>query len=97
MIMVYHAKKPTFQLDKTEAILASFDHEAYVHVGDVESNDKEQAFESTNHIQNSWVHNDGTEALVNNPRSTSVGDIFVCEDGIYGVAAYGFTLLRPFN
>ena len=47
-------------------------------------------------INDYWGNNDGVEEYGEKHRSTSVGDIMVCEDGIYAVDMSGFKLLRKF-
>lgn len=69
-------------------------------VASVDTDSKESAFELTNNIHSSWIDNDGVSP-VNCPdgaRSTSVGDVFVAEQGgrevVFMVSGSGF---KPLN
>ena len=68
-------------------------------VAAVITDDMESAFELTQNIDAPWVHNLRVDPvkLPNGARSTSVGDVFVVEEGerevAYMVAANGFTRL----
>ena len=55
--------------------------EAYTHVATVEVDDLSMAFLLTNTIDHPWWENDGVDAIVENTRSTSVGDLYLLEDG----------------
>jgi len=64
----------------------------YSAIAVVESNDRDDAYRLTNHIECDWRENDGVVAIPGREyRSTSVGDIFEMEDGsMYIVANMGF-------
>lgn len=68
MIKVYHAKNPTFGMTNL-SFPADYELVAYV-----ETDDKEKAFELTNHIHQEWWKNEGVKCL-KEARSTSVGDV----------------------
>ncbi len=108
MILVYHAKEMT-AFPAVEDVLESFDlgidpaaNDAYSHVASVELDDMEEVYARTNHLYGNWCDElirDELGLVKGNGkhRSTSVGDVFVCQDGIYLVDRVGFTLARRFD
>lgn len=79
---VYHSKNWTlntllhFQQEGFNPHRDDYEHVANVHVlalGDT--------FQFTNHIDKPWTEHLNVEALKENPRSTSVGDVVVDESG----------------
>ena len=64
----------------------------YTHIANVDG-DMNDAFRLTNHIESSWTENDGVEALKDEVRSTSVGDIMEKDGEFFVVAPVGFTKL----
>lgn len=66
----------------------------YVHVADVDSDDLDVAFEKTNHIDRSWMENEGVTAHGTRQRSTSVGDVLEVNGKLYAVSGVGFTALN---
>jgi hypothetical protein len=102
MILVFHSRNfrdsSGFGLGEcftVEDAIRSFDTNGYEFVGIVKSNDLDRAYMLTNHIEDNWTKNDdvsvpfGTE-----PRSSSVGDIFVTDTEIHIVARMGFEKLQ---
>ena len=78
-----------------ETILKAIAHGEYMHVADVATNDLEIAYRQTNHITDNWTLNDDVTAHHKNPRSSSIGDLFVDADGNVEVCApFGF---QPFT
>lgn len=68
----------------------------YTQVAEVDSDDFDEAFMLTNHIDHPWFENDKVTAVAADARSTSVGDVFVTEDGAsYRVEAVGFKRVDP--
>jgi hypothetical protein len=65
---------------------------SYVKVADVEVDDLEHAFSTSNHIDSSWQENPNVLNLYkSHPRSTSVGDIMVTGEGkTFYVDSFGF-------
>ena len=107
MILVYHAKEMN-PFPAVEEVLRAFDHvhrsdsDAYSHVASVEIDDMEEVYARTNHLYGNWcdeLTRDERGLVKGNGkhRSTSVGDVFVCRDGIYLVDRVGFTLARRFE
>ena len=111
MILVYHAKEMN-PFPKAKEVIKEFDlgivydasdNNAYSHVASVNTDDMDQAYMLTNHIHENWcaeLEDSLTGGFVKGDgkhRSTSVGDIFVCKDGIYLVDRIGFTLVRRFE
>ncbi len=108
MILVYHAKEMN-AFPAVEDVLEAFDlgidpsaDDAYGHVASVNTDSMDEAYTRTNHLYGNWC-----DELTRNElglvkgngkhRSTSVGDVFVCQDGIYLVDRLGFTLARRFD
>lgn len=56
----------------------------------------EQAFADSQYLENSWHLNPNVDAATTT-RSSSVGDVFVCEDKAYVVAGSGFKQLMEFS
>jgi hypothetical protein len=63
----------------------------YDHVGDVEGDDLDVAFEKTNHIDRPWTQNAGVSFKRLDVRSSSVGDVFELNGEYFVVASCGFT------
>lgn len=60
----------------------------------VDTDDLDVAWESTNHIDDSWTKNRGVQAQTENPRSSSPGDIFEKDTGeSFVCASIGFRKL----
>ena len=113
MIIVYQNKNQDCMFRVDKSILFRFlastkpNHELidierefvndFEYVADVESNNMDDAYRLTNSIEFYWGDNEEVEEHGSRHRSTSVGDILVCEDGIYAVAMSGFKLLRKFQ
>jgi hypothetical protein len=55
--------------------------DAYTHVATVDVGDLNDAFRLTNTIDWPWWENKGVDAIVEKTRSTSVGDLYLLEDG----------------
>lgn len=70
MILVYHAKKPTFGLTRK---IWPDDYEL---VARVDVNNPEEAYYLTQHLNFEWWKNKGVD-LVKKSRSTSVGDVLI--------------------
>ncbi len=84
MIAVYHGP---FGVDPAKLNFM----EDYNLVAIVLSDDKEKAFEFTNHIEGDWQCNQDVLAMTGPHRSTSVGDIMVDSDYlVWLVAPMGF-------
>jgi len=76
---VYHAINPTFGFGKKPEFPSE-----YKLVATVECADLEDVFRITNHIDEDWTKNpEVTELFHNRPRSTSVGDVVIDEDGYH--------------
>lgn len=93
MIHVFHSPKirssfdPDFPTKKDEV-------KDYSLVAAVDTDDLDEAYYLTNHIDHSWYENKGVTVYVES-RSTSVGDVLVTNDGtMYIVAMIGFTVLE---
>ena len=94
---VYHAPR-LLLFTTSEEQVANFwaeNRADYIRVAVVDTETLDDVFRLTNHIDCAWWDNDGVQKVVDEARSTSVGDV-ICEiddDSIkmYMVAAYGFT------
>ena len=82
-------------LGKPQAVIDGLIEGEYHLVGVVDSNDLEDGFRYTNHIDTDWAKQPAeiVTPVPGNHRSTSVGDIIVRSDGTYVVASCGFTKL----
>lgn len=79
---------------KPETMLGAFFSD-YDLVAVVDSDDLEEAWALTNHIDHDWTDNEKVWALTKAVRSSSVGDIFVVKGGgFYAVAGVGFKKLN---
>ena len=105
MIMIYHSlNADTFLYGACDemnaaAMLKRLDRQdGYRFVADIHSDDKDEAYRLTNHIDAPWNENIEVNENANFTqfRSTSVGDLMICPDGIYAVAPSGFDLIRKF-
>jgi hypothetical protein len=56
----------------------------------------EQAFADSQHLERSWHLNPNVDSATTS-RSSSVGDVFVCEDKAYVVAGSGFKQIMEFS
>lgn len=87
MITVYHNSKFTdYSFKKVDEI----PEKLLTKVAEVDSNDREKAFELTNHTDHDWTRNKEVTPLVSNPRSTSVGDVFEIDGKFFMVASRGY-------
>ena len=75
---------------KVEDIQKFLNDGMYQKVVNVKTDDLEEAFKLTNHIDNSWLENTNVETIVNKARSTSVGDLFVKNNEVFLVSSMGF-------
>ena len=80
MIKVYH--KNRMNDDKTL--------DGTTLVAEVETNDLEEAFKLTNHIDRAWWENEGVKLIGEETRSSSMGDVFVINGEQHIVAMCGF-------
>jgi hypothetical protein len=77
---------------------SAFEQGGFEMVGIVTSEDLDDAYRLTNHIERNWTENDEVATPVDvEPRSTSVGDIFVLDDGVHLVSPSGFTKIKKLN
>lgn len=99
--LIYHANTRYDKKGNPIGIAGSFGWEAttfpddFDHVADVEAESLDEAFGLTQHIDLPWQTDIRVDARIDNPRSTSVGDVLVRHDGKNGdlkvvVAPMGF-------
>ena len=83
------------QLAKLPDVAIGLLNREYHCVAVVNSDDLEDGFQYTNHIEASWHKNPAgiVAPLPGDHRSTSVGDVFTRNGATYVVAPCGFTLL----
>jgi len=74
---VYHVEEPNFGMGEHPP----FDDDYYWKVAELEASSPEEAFRMTNHVDKPWWKNKGVLQHKDKARSTSVGDVIVCEDG----------------
>lgn len=109
MIHIYHAKKEIFRDSSmgiwkffTEAdCKKAFLNDKYFLVASIETNDFDEAYRLTNHIDTAWNDNDDNRMTVYGAglpkRSTSVGDLMLTDDGMNMVDSFGFKKLQDFS
>lgn len=117
MIFVYHSRNfrdsSGFGLGScfTEAdALHAFDTDGYEYIGLMHTDSLDDAYQMTNHIDCSWTDICNGSIAVENPRSSSVGDIFVhipspqmvdagneFKPVIYAIDRMGFKKLRELS
>jgi|GEM_PF-3257750 len=75
---IWHATGASFSSlrESHEWVACSFDLVALV-----EAKSLDEAYRLTNHTAVDWTTNEGVRALVESPRSTSVGDVVEADDG----------------
>ena len=104
LVEVYHAKKPNFGLATPERPNPIWP-DGFEHVADVTIHNPawsnadclECAFTLTNHVSSFWHTNPHSpvRCLVENPRSTSVGDMAVINGTRYLCAPVGWMEIAP--
>lgn len=101
MVTVYHMKEAAIRKDGFAFIchsveqalqaMEAFESGKYAKVGEVDTDNLEEAFSATNNIDDSWTKNAGVRSLAgSNVRSTSAGDIMEKDDTFYVVGGFGF-------
>lgn len=94
MIKVYHKNISDFDADYELRFSPMFPDtinlDSFQLVAVVNSNDLDQAFELTNHIDKSWLENDGLMPMVKEARSTSIRDIMEIDGEFYMLLPRGF-------
>jgi len=88
MSKVFHAIRPNFGLGENPNW-----PEGYELVAEVDSDDVDDAFRLTNHIDVAWYENEGV-TVHKQARSTSVGDIIENNDGIFRCMPVGWEKLN---
>ncbi len=73
-----------------EKIKEALQNNMYKKVAEVDSNDLEQVFELTNSIDRYWGENKGVKLIIQENRSTSVGDIVEMDGKVHVVASLGY-------
>ena len=83
------------QMAKLPDVAIALLNREYRLVAVVDSDDLEDGFRYTNHIETDWAKQPAAivTALPGNHRSTSVGDVFTRNGATYVVAGMGFDLL----
>lgn len=107
MITVYHVDfNTTEQIDltlnlyykltyrpSTQEVNEGIEKGCYKKVAEVNTTNLDSAYELTNNIDTSWDQNFGVTPVKIGNRSTSVGDLFLCNDDLYLVDRMGFIQL----
>lgn len=89
MIRIYHTKN--WNSDWSFGSVGSRFPKDYAKVAEVATDSLGEAFQLTNHIESDWTENEGVGAIHGGQRSSSVGDVFVLENGeAHLVASVGF-------
>ncbi len=88
MLYIMHSNKMLqYQLAST------LDGATMTHVASVDTNDPQEAFQLTNHIDSDWTKNPKVRALEGRHRSTSVGDLIV--EGTPGARGSKHLIVEP--
>ena len=89
---VYHARSPNFGMGEPR----EFPKE-YRHIATVNCKDLDDVFRVTNHVDRPWQNNPQIKIHYNiTPRSTSVGDVVVDQDGKqWRVESVGWKHINP--
>ena len=95
MMAVFHAENPSFGFDWKES---EVEEGAFSKVCFVDTQDLNQAYKLTNHIEEDWTSNREVFSAIPCSRSTSVGDVIgIVSEGkitqLYVVAGRGFAEL----
>lgn len=96
-LQVWHAAHPDFLGKQFRAFpSANFQHVADLQVtADSMLGALRQTYATTQHLERLWNQDPAVTLLhVPNPRSTSTGDVLICEGQVHGVAMIGFEQLR---
>ena len=89
MIKVYHTKN--WNSYWSFGTIGSRFPKDYMLVAEVESDNLDDVFQLTNHIESDWTKNKGVRATLSGQRSSSVGDLFIDAKGdVHLVASVGF-------
>lgn len=96
-LQVWHAARPDFLGQR----LSTFPSPNFQHVADLQVTADsmlgalDQTYATTQHMERLWDQDPAITLLyVPHPRSTSVGDILICEGQVHGVAMIGFEQVR---
>lgn len=85
--------KPEIQKD---AVVELFNEGYYFLVAVVDTQDLSDAWHKTNHVEKPWYSNEDVQTVMNEARSSKVGDVMKDENGNYHiVASIGFTEIEP--
>ena len=96
-LQVWHAARPDFLGQQFRTFpSANFQHVADLQVtADSMQGALRQTFATTQHLERLWEQDPAITLLyVPNPRSTSTGDVLICEGQVHGVAMIGFERIR---
>lgn len=69
----------------------------YHKAAEVDTTNLDAAFELTNHITHDWAENERVTALVEQRKSSSVGDVFQRGNEFFIVDSYGFIKMTGFT
>ena len=84
--------KVTFDADvDTVRRLYDGSRDTYRKVAELTTDDLDDIYRDTNHIERDWRENESVFWATDKARSTSVGDVIVTRAGTYMVAGIGFT------
>jgi hypothetical protein len=90
-VQVFHDNEPNFGFPRHNDRWP----EGFSLVATVDTNDINHAFALTQHVEDSWTNNDRVNAEPGEHRSTSVGDVLVCDGETYRCENVGWTKLDP--
>jgi hypothetical protein len=85
-----HLHNRIVMFGKVDSILKAMSLNMFRKVAHVQTENLEDVFRLTNHIEGSWTENEGVGVWAENVRSTSVGDVLINDNGVFVVAPCGF-------
>lgn len=89
MSQVFHAIRPTFGFSACLGLPEPQFPVDFELVAEVDTDNVDEAFRLTNHIDQSWYENEGVKTIKKS-RSTSVGDIVVVSGSAYRCMPLGW-------
>ena len=85
-----HLHNQIVMFGKVDVVMKAMTLNMYRKVAHVQTDNLDEAFRLTNHIEESWTENEEVGVYAEKVRSTSVGDILINDEGVFIVAPCGF-------
>ena len=91
MIIIYHNHDfLDFRYYLSDKVATLINPVNLLKVAEVDTDDLNIAWRLTQHIESNWTKNEGVKSYYEHIRSTSVGDVIVCDDRGWVIAPIGF-------